>query len=72
MKPNSKKKIETSLEIDGELTSNPQLVSNKFNEYFSFVACNLTDKIPQVNINPLSYISRQQNSFFLRDQFNGS
>ena len=64
LKPNSKKKIGTTLEIHGDLTSNPQTVSNKSNEYFISVASNLADKIPQTNINPLNYISRQQIVFF--------
>ena len=60
-KPNSKKKNETSLEINGESTSNPEAVANKFNEYFSSVATNLAEKIPTANVDPLSFISRQQN-----------
>ena len=41
-----------------------KVASNKLNETFSSVALNLADAIPQSNIYPLSYISRQQNSFF--------
>ena len=52
LKPNSKKKNETSLEINGEATSNPEAVANKFNEYFSSVAANLDEKIPTANVAP--------------------
>ena len=51
-------KNETSLEINGEASSNPEAVANKFNEYFSSIAANLAEKIPTVNVDPLSYISR--------------
>ena len=63
LKPNSKKKTETSLEINGESTSDPKAVANKFNAYFSSEAANLDEKIPTANVDPLSFISRQRNSF---------
>ena len=63
-KSNSKKKNETSLEINSESTSDPEVVANKFNEYFSSVVANIAKKIPIANVDPLSYISRKQNSFF--------
>ena len=56
LKSNSKKKNETSLEINGELTSDSKAVANKFNEYFSYVAVNFAEKILTTNVDPLSYI----------------
>ena len=67
LKPNSKKKNETSLEINSESTFNSKAVANKFNMYFSFAA-NLADTIPIANIDSSSYISRQQNLFFSTKQ----
>ena len=42
-------------------------VADKFNDYFVNVARELEDKIPNSNIDPLSYLGRLPNSFVLLD-----
>ena len=63
LKPNSKKKDNFSIEIDGEMNSNPEQIAEEFNKHFSSVAPKLAEKIPSVNVDPTSYLTRQQNTF---------
>ena len=52
--------------IDNKSESNKNIIANKFNSFFTNIGKDLAAKIPQVNINPLSYIpqSIQQSIFF--------
>ena len=44
LKPNSKKKDNFSIEIDGEINSNPEQIAEEFNKHFSSVAPKLAGK----------------------------
>ena len=51
------------IDIDGNKESNPGIISEHFNNYFTYIAQNLASKIPPSNVNPLSFINHQPNTF---------
>ena len=51
------------IDIDGNKESNPDIISEHFNNYFTSIAQNLASKIPPSNVNPLSFINHQPNTF---------
>ena len=64
MKPNSKKQNDFKIENNGTKLSDSTEIDNAFNDYFSSVAPSLAAQIPDVGIDPLSYLSRNPHSFF--------
>ena len=63
LKPNSKRQNDFQIEENGTTLSDSTEIANAFNDYFSFVAPNLAAEIPDVGIDPLSYLSRNPHSF---------
>lgn len=63
IKPVISRSSELKLEVDGEVTSDPSLVANLFNDYFINVGPSLANAISPVNIDPLSFVNRLANSF---------
>ena len=57
LKPNSKKQNDFQIEENGTKLSDSTEIANALNEYFSSVAPSLAAQIPDVGIDPLSYIS---------------
>ena len=51
------------IEENGTKLSDSTEIANAFNDYFSSVAPNLAAEIPDVGIDPLSYLSRNPHSF---------
>ena len=63
LKPNSKRQNDFQIEENGTKLSDSTEIANAFNDYFSSVAPNLAAEIPDVGIDPLSYLSRNPHSF---------
>ena len=63
LKPNSKRQNDFQIEENGTKLSDSTESTNAFNDYFSSVAPNLAAEIPDVGIDPLSYLSRNPHSF---------
>ena len=64
LKPNANRQFNYTLKRDDAEVTDPTIISNKFNEYFSSVAINLANNIPHVDVDPLIYVKSQINSFF--------
>ena len=58
LKPNSKRQNDFQIEENGTKLRDSTEIANAFNNYFSSVAPNLAAEIPDVGIDPLSYLSR--------------
>jgi hypothetical protein len=54
-------------EQDNEIVTDPDGVANLFNKYFSEVAVNLERSIPQSDVDPLTFVDPQPNSFVCLD-----
>ena len=63
MKPNSQYKSFPTLRIDGKIVSNVSNVVHCFNTYFSSIGEELDRQLPANNVDPISYLFRQVNSF---------
>ena len=63
LKPNSKRQNDFQIEENCTKLSDSTEIANAFNDYFSSVAPNLAAEIPDVGIDPLSYLSRNPHSF---------
>ena len=63
LKWNSKKQNDFQIENNGTKLSNSTEIANAFNDYFSSAAPSLAAQIPDVGIDPLSYLSRNPHSF---------
>ena len=63
LKPNSKRQKDFQIEEKGTKLSDSTEIAYAFNNYFSSVAPNLAAEIPDVGIDPLSYLSRNPHSF---------
>ena len=63
LKPNSKKHNDFQIENNGTKLSDITEISNSFYDYFLSVAPSLAAQIPDVGIDPLSYLSRNPHSF---------
>ena len=63
LKPNSKKQNDFQIEENGTKLSDSTEIANALNDYFSSVAPSLAAQIPDVGINPLSYLPRNPHSF---------
>ena len=63
LKPNSMKQNDFQIEENGTKLSDSTEIANAFNDYFKAVAPSLAAEIPDVGIDPLSYLSRNPNSF---------
>ena len=64
LKPNGRVTNDIALDDgDGHVISDPVIVSNEFNNYFSTVAGKLRDEIPPADTDPLGYVDSQENSF---------
>ena len=63
LKPNSKRQNDFQIEENGTKLSDSSKIANAFNDYFSSVAPYLAAEIPDVGIDPLSYLSRNSHSF---------
>ena len=59
----SKNRNSLNLDIDGTITNDPAIIVESFNEYFTSIAPSLASNIPQVNINPIRYVMRNQRTF---------
>ena len=54
--------------IGDEVVTNENIIADKFNDYFTNVGSNLAEKIPSVNIDPITYIRGSfPSSLFLQD-----
>ena len=54
--------------IGDEVVTNKNIIADKFNDYFTNVGSNLAEKIPSVNIDPITYIRGSfPSSLFLQD-----
>ena len=53
------------MNIGGELTSDNEKIGSEFNHYFSSVPVDLRSNIPDVTVDPLSFVDRQVNSIGL-------
>lgn len=62
LKPNPRRN-DIKLEEGDNLTEDPLMVSNIFNDYFSTVAQNLASSIPMTNSDPLSNVRRVESTF---------
>ena len=51
------------LDIDGVLTENPTILTDSLNNHFVSIAPTLASNIPAVDINPTSYLTRNQHTF---------
>jgi len=58
-----KNKIFYSININGSITTNENVIAESFNNHFISVAPRLNSLIPSVDINPLSYVTRNPHSF---------
>ena len=63
LKPNRNKKQFPTLNVDGQKISGEANVAECFNNYFSKVGSKLDSEVPVNNIDPLSFVNRQSNSF---------
>ena len=60
----SKSKIE-QIKFDREVITNPGLIAQKFNQYFTNIASDLDRSIPLSSISPTAYVTPVTNSLFL-------
>ena len=60
----NKNNIKQKININGELTSDKDIISNAFNNYFVTIGPQLANKI-NINKNPLTYINSTMNSIFI-------
>ena len=59
-------KLLNSINVDGSLCSDDGKIANAFNTYFSSIAVELDNNLPQSNLNPIGYITEHvQQSLFL-------
>ena len=63
---NSNKIIKLISSKYGQEITSPGDIAEVFNDYFNTIAQNLASNIPSTNLNPLSFIPFNPNSFFLR------
>ena len=63
LKLNSKKQNYFQIENNGTKLSDSTEIANAFNDYFSSVTPSLAELIPDVGIDPQSYLSRNPHSF---------
>ena len=63
LKPNSKRQNDFHIENNGTKLSDSTEIANAFNDYFSSVAPSLAAQIPDVGIDPISYLPKNPNSF---------
>ena len=63
-KPNCSK-IDEIVDGHGNKTSNPTLIANIFNDYFSNIGAKTVQSVDQSNSDFKKYLSSQQNSFYL-------
>jgi len=57
------RKNKISLKIDDSIESDPEIISELFNNHFISLAPKLNSCIPQIDIDPLSYVTRNPRSF---------
>ena len=62
IKPTNKRNS-LKLNIEGVLTDDPSILSNTLNNHFVSIAPSLASNIPDVNKDPISYLTRQHNAF---------
>ena len=68
LKPNGNKHHgDIEINIDGTLVSDGISICSGFNNYFASIPNALRSAIPPSNVDPLSYVIRQLNSFVLSD-----
>ena len=63
-KTKTQNNIKQKININGELTSDKDIISNAFNNYFVTIGPQLANKI-NINKNPLTYINSTMNSIFI-------
>ena len=63
-KTKTQNNIKQKININGELTSDKDIISNAFNNYFVTIRPQLANKI-NINKNPLTYINSTINSIFI-------
>ena len=67
LKPSSKRQNDFQIKNDDTKLRDSTEIANAFNDYFSSVAPSLAAQIPDVGIDPISYLSRNPNSFVYFD-----
>lgn len=63
VKPGTKRRDEIMVEVDGDMLCDPVRVSNAFNNYFTNIGASLASEIHHVNVDPLDFVDRKNNSF---------
>jgi hypothetical protein len=65
IRPEGQRNVKIKLKINNDEISEPRLVANKFNEYYTTVTENLKNLIPLTNFDPRNYVESCPNSFVL-------
>ena len=63
LKPNSNKTQFPNLRVNGKMIKDAMEVAESFNDYFARIGNELNNQVPRSNIDPMSFVNRQCNSF---------